>query len=165
MHCCCARSLIVAVSDRWLSSKTVHTLVRCAHSLARDLHNHFFASSFLFHGSSFVSRQSFEHLIMPESHPPHTNLLDLLPLPLAALRNGAYEQLFAFTHFNPIQTQVFHTLYHSDHNVLLGAPTGSGKTIVAELAIFRLLNERPGMKCVYIAPLKARASHCKTNNN
>lgn len=31
-----------------------------------------------------------------------------------------------FTHFNPIQTQAFHTLYHSDDNVLLGAPTGSG---------------------------------------
>ena len=42
-----------------------------------------------------------------------------------------------FKYFNPIQTQVFHTLYHSDSSVLLGAPTGSGKTIAAELAIFR----------------------------
>ncbi|KAH3727172.1 hypothetical protein DPMN_053099, partial [Dreissena polymorpha] len=52
-------------------------------------------------------------------------------------------------------TQLFHVLYHSDHNVLLGAPTGSGKTIAAELAIFRLFRERPKDKAVYIAPLKA----------
>lgn len=35
----------------------------------------------------------------------------------------------SFTHFNPIQTQAFHTLYHTDENVLLGAPTGSGGCI------------------------------------
>jgi replicative superfamily II helicase len=52
---------------------------------------------------------------------------------------------------------VFHTLYHTDHNVLLGAPTGSGKTIVAELAMFNLFNNHPGKKVVYIAPLKALA--------
>ena len=31
---------------------------------------------------------------------------------------------------------------------------GSGKTIVAELAIFRVFRERPKAKVVYIAPLK-----------
>ena len=51
-----------------------------------------------------------------------------------------------FTHFNPVQTQVFHTVYHTDHNVLLGAPTGSGKTLAAELGIFRIFNEYPGTK-------------------
>ena len=80
---------------------------------------------------------SFKHLILPEIHPPHTKLLDLHPLPVTALKNHSYESLYPFSYFNPIQTQVFHTLYHSDSNVLLGAPTGSGKTIAAELAIFR----------------------------
>lgn len=56
---------------------------------------------------------------------------------------------------SPIQTQLFHALYHSDRNILLGAPTGSGKTIVAELAMFRVFRERPKAKVVYIAPLKA----------
>jgi len=39
--------------------------------------------------------------------------------------------------------------------VLLGAPTGSGKTLAAELAIFRIFNQYPRTKAVYIAPLKA----------
>ncbi|XP_024368754.1 DExH-box ATP-dependent RNA helicase DExH14 isoform X1 [Physcomitrium patens] len=98
---------------------------------------------------------SFQHLILPEQHPPHTELLDLRPLPLAALGNKEYEKLYNFTHFNPIQTQAFHTLYHTDNNVLLGAPTGSGKTISSELAIMRLFNTYPDMKVIYIAPLKA----------
>lgn len=43
-------------------------------------------------------------------------------------------------------TQAFHTLYHSDHPVLLGAPTGSGKTISAELCMLRLFTAHPGQK-------------------
>ena len=46
-------------------------------------------------------------------------------------------------------------MYHTDDNVLLGAPTGSGKTLVAELAVYRLLTAHPGMKAVYVAPMKA----------
>lgn len=33
-----------------------------------------------------------------------------------------------------------------DNNVLLGAPTGSGKTISAELAMLHLFNTQPDMK-------------------
>lgn len=106
-------------------------------------------------GSEVVCALSFKHLILPEKHPPHTELLDLQPLPLTALKCKEYELLYRFTHFNPVQTQVFHTVYHTDHNVLLGAPTGSGKTLAAELAIFRIFNVHPGTKAVYIAPLKA----------
>eukprot|EP01018_Ginkgo_biloba_P014054 Gb_18049 [translate_table: standard] len=98
---------------------------------------------------------SFQQLILPELHTPHTELLDLRPLPVTSLSNKIYEGLYQFSHFNPIQTQAFHILYHTDDNVLLGAPTGSGKTISAELAMLRLFNTQPDMKVIYIAPLKA----------
>lgn len=106
-------------------------------------------------GSESYFALSFKHLILPELHPPHTDLLPLQPLPISVLNNPHYESLYPFTHFNPIQTQIFHCLYHSDTNVLLGAPTGSGKTIAAEIAIFRVFNTIPNGKVVYIAPLKA----------
>ncbi|XP_036929832.1 activating signal cointegrator 1 complex subunit 3 [Acanthopagrus latus] len=106
-------------------------------------------------GAEAVCIINFQNLILPERHPPHTELLDLQPLPVTALGNREYESLYKFTHFNPIQTQIFHTLYHTDTNVLLGAPTGSGKTIAAEMAMFRVFNKYPTSKVVYIAPLKA----------
>lgn len=77
------------------------------------------------------------------------DLLELQPLPVTALNEPSYEMLYNFTHFNPIQTQIFHCLYHTDNNVLLGAPTGSGKTIVAEIAMFRVFNQYPGCKVSY----------------
>ena len=69
--------------------------------------------------------------------------------------NPEWEAIFKFSHFNPIQTQVFHSVYHTDGNILVGSPTGSGKTVTAELSVLRLLRSHPGMKAVYIAPLKA----------
>jgi activating signal cointegrator complex subunit 3 len=109
-------------------------------------------------GSDIRVPVSFQHLILPDRHPPHTELLDLNPLPREALNNPLFERLFKFTHFNPLQTQIFHVLYHTDTNVLVGSPTGSGKTVTAELAILRMLNcSGQGAKAVYVAPLKALA--------
>jgi activating signal cointegrator complex subunit 3 len=52
---------------------------------------------------------------------------------------------------------VFHTLSHTDSNVLIGAPTGSGKTIMSELAMLRVFKQTPKSKIIYVAPLKALA--------
>uniref|UniRef100_A0A2N9HEA5 Activating signal cointegrator 1 complex subunit 3 n=1 Tax=Fagus sylvatica TaxID=28930 RepID=A0A2N9HEA5_FAGSY len=106
------------------------------------------------HSESFYTI-SFQNLALPEGRTSHTELLDLKPLPVTSLGNSSYEALYKFSHFNPIQTQTFHVLYHTDNNVLLGAPTGSGKTISAELAMLHLFNTQPDMKVIYIAPLKA----------
>uniref|UniRef100_A0A8C6VLA8 U5 small nuclear ribonucleoprotein 200 kDa helicase n=1 Tax=Naja naja TaxID=35670 RepID=A0A8C6VLA8_NAJNA len=102
---------------------------------------------------------SFRHLILPEKYPPPTELLDLQPLPVSALRNSAFEGLYQdkFPFFNPIQTQVFNTVYNSDENVFVGAPTGSGKTICAEFAILRMLLQNVEGRCVYITPMEALA--------
>ncbi|KAL7126329.1 hypothetical protein ABFS83_14G178900 [Erythranthe nasuta] len=111
-------------------------------------------------GTQSVLPISFRHLILPEKLPPATELLDLQPLPVTALRNPAYEALYQqFKHFNPVQTQVFSILYNSDDNVLVAAPTGSGKTICAEFAILRNHQKVPdnAMRAVYIAPLEALA--------
>uniref|UniRef100_A0A667XVK9 U5 small nuclear ribonucleoprotein 200 kDa helicase n=1 Tax=Myripristis murdjan TaxID=586833 RepID=A0A667XVK9_9TELE len=100
---------------------------------------------------------SFRHLILPEKYPPPTELLDLQPLPVTALRNSAFETLYQnkFPFFNPIQTQVFNAVYNSDDNVFVGAPTGSGKTICAEFAILRMLLHNAEGRCVYITPMEA----------
>ena len=58
-------------------------------------------------------------------------------------------------YFNSVQTQTFHTLYHKQASVLIGAPTGSGKTILAEFGVWNALRTFPERRIVYIAPLKA----------
>lgn len=115
---------VKVVSDRWLHSETVLPI-------------------------------SFRHLILPQKFMLPTELLDLQPKPVASLNSPVATALFsAFAHFNPIQTQAFSALFESDENVLLCAPTGSGKTVCAELAILRMFAANPLGKCVYVAARK-----------
>ena len=108
-------------------------------------------------GAETVTPVSFQHLIRPDTESVYTELLNLQPLPVAALKNPLLENIYGqrFPFFNPMQTQIFHTLYHTSANVLLGSPTGSGKTVAAELAMWWAFREKPGSKVVYIAPMKA----------
>ncbi|KAI9760134.1 MAG: hypothetical protein M4579_001854 [Chaenotheca gracillima] len=108
-------------------------------------------------GAETVTPVSFQHLIRPDTESVYTDLLNLQPLPVSALKNPLLEEVYGqrFQFFNPMQTQIFHCLYHTAANVLLGSPTGSGKTIAAELAMWWAFRERPGSKVVYIAPMKA----------
>ncbi|KAJ1371622.1 hypothetical protein KIN20_033608 [Parelaphostrongylus tenuis] len=81
-------------------------------------------------GSETVLPISFRHLVLPEKYPPPTELLDLQPLPISALNNKNFEAVFQAKEikiFNPIQTQVFRTVYESNDNVLIAAPNGSEK--------------------------------------
>lgn len=45
----------------------------------------------------------------------------------------------AYRYFNSLQSECFPTCYHSDVNMVISAPTGSGKTVLFELCILRLL--------------------------
>mmetsp|Transcript_20166 Transcript_20166/g.43517 ORF Transcript_20166/g.43517 Transcript_20166/m.43517 type:complete len:2151 (-) Transcript_20166:75-6527(-) len=109
-------------------------------------------------GVEYVHPVLMDNVVVPGGKRPETDLQDLTPLPTTALQDERYQALYAkIDTFNPIQTQLFHVLYHTDLPVFLGAPTGSGKTIVAELAILRMKRLHPKSICVYIAPLKSLA--------
>lgn len=114
------------VSDSWMGSENLHTI-------------------------------SFQHLIRPSNETIRTNLLRLQPLPITALHNPEVENIYSskFRYFNPMQTMVFHSLYNTNSSVFVGSPTGSGKTVVAELAIWHAFRDFPSSKVVYIAPMKA----------
>lgn len=98
---------------------------------------------------------SFDKLTLPEKFPAHTPLLDLQPLPVAALKDREFQDLYPnIEKFNKVQTQVFSSLYSSNDNVFVGAPAGTGKTICAEFAILRHWSTKPKGRAVYIAPFQ-----------
>ena len=71
-----------------------------------------------------------------------------------------YRQLFSFPLFNAVQSKCFHPVYSTNDNLVLSAPTGSGKTVIMELAICRLLNvlKDERFKVIYQAPTKSLCS-------
>lgn len=76
-------------------------------------------------GVEIVYPVSLEETSMPDETTTYTDLLDLTPLPTTVFQDQRYEQLFSrIETFNPVQTQLFHVLYHSSQPVFLGAPTG-----------------------------------------
>lgn len=64
---------------------------------------------------------------------------------------------------NVVQSKCFERVFRSDDNFVLASPTGSGKTIILELAICRLMatNTIDQYKVVYQAPTKALCSERK----
>ena len=71
-----------------------------------------------------------------------------------------FRTLFSFPLFNAVQSKCFDTIYKTNDNFVLSAPTGSGKTAVLELAICRLVNgfANGSYKIVYQAPTKSLCS-------
>ena len=66
---------------------------------------------------------------LPPPAPPPTELLPLRPLPIEALQDERFQQFYGYSHFNPVQTQVFHALFRTDGNVLVGAAYRVGKNL------------------------------------
>jgi ATP-dependent RNA helicase HelY len=64
---------------------------------------------------------------------------------------GAFTGGYAFD-LDPFQLEAVRAI-ESGKGVLVAAPTGAGKTVVGEFAIFRALNT--GTKCFYTTPIKA----------
>ncbi|CAK5265299.1 unnamed protein product [Mycena citricolor] len=73
-----------------------------------------------------------------------------------------FRGIFKFGVFNAVQSSCFDTVFQSEENMVISAPTGSGKTVLFELAIIRALKEAKAsgksIKCVYMAPTKALCS-------
>ncbi|AFZ72586.1 DEAD/DEAH box helicase [Natronobacterium gregoryi] len=65
----------------------------------------------------------------------------------------AFADAFAFEEFNRMQRETLPALLESDENVVASAPTASGKTALAELAICKALDD--GGTALFIAPLRA----------
>jgi ATP-dependent DNA helicase HFM1/MER3 len=65
--------------------------------------------------------------------------------------------IFPFPLFNAVQSKCFNAVFNTDDNLVVSAPTGSGKTAVMELAIARLITsvKNADFKIVYMAPIKA----------
>ncbi|XP_072981151.1 ATP-dependent DNA helicase MER3 homolog isoform X1 [Typha angustifolia] len=77
-----------------------------------------------------------------------------------------FRSTFNFRYFNSLQSECFPLCFLSNINMVISAPTGSGKTVLFELCILRLLsrflsqegkfNHIKGiLKTIYIAPSKA----------
>ena len=82
---------------------------------------------------------SLGHLHLPDDVPPNTKLLPLTPLRRNVIPPRYHKIYEHYPQLNAVQSQVFHCMFHTDANALLGAPTGSGKTIAAEMAMLRVL--------------------------
>ncbi|CAO3587825.1 unnamed protein product [Absidia cylindrospora] len=94
-------------------------------------------------GAETILPVSFQHLILPQLYPQ-----TLIYWTYNLYRSRRYRMMYW-------KTQIFHTLYNTPHNALVGAPTGSGKTVAAELVMWWAFKQHPGSKVVYIAPMKA----------
>ncbi|EOY02467.1 ATP binding,ATP-dependent helicases,DNA helicases [Theobroma cacao] len=51
-----------------------------------------------------------------------------------------FRSIFSFRYFNSLQSECFPVCFLSDVNMVISAPTGSGKTVLFELCILRLLS-------------------------
>lgn len=94
------------------------------------------------------------------SFQPHvTELLPLknkLNVKTLFSNNPAASQIFnSIETFNSLQTQIFYQTFHTNDSILLCAPTSAGKTVIAELALTKMLNEENMAKALYLAPLKS----------
>ncbi|KAG8366674.1 hypothetical protein BUALT_Bualt17G0104100 [Buddleja alternifolia] len=99
-------------------------------------------------------------------HQDFSSYMDSYALKAVTDLPAPFHSAFSFRYFNSLQSECFSTCYLSDVNMVISAPTGSGKTVLFELCIMRLLSKcitadgnfthlQGTRKTIYIAPSKA----------
>lgn len=108
--------------------------------------------------STKLLKPGYEEIHIPAPPPEPLQLGERL-VPIEELPNWARPVFAGTTTLNRVQSRCFDTVFKDDCNVLVCAPTGSGKTNVAVLAILRVIAEYQEamntFKIVYVAPMKA----------
>ncbi|KAL8280408.1 hypothetical protein RQP46_007056 [Phenoliferia psychrophenolica] len=97
------------------------------------------------------------HLVMPPEPPAPLALLDL---PLLQVRDAFKEPRIRDTYhqypaLDPVQTQAFHTIYHTSNNALICAPSAPSRGTLLELAIWRTFSKEPNSRVLFLSPRKA----------
>lgn len=115
-------------------------------------------------GSTKRTFKGYEEIHVPAPK-PRKDATERSNMPTTELPEWARQGFGSSKELNRIQTQCFPTAFNDDSNMLICAPTGSGKTNVAMLTMLREIgkNRNPesgeimldDFKIVYIAPLKA----------
>ncbi|KAG8628336.1 hypothetical protein KVT40_004209 [Elsinoe batatas] len=108
-------------------------------------------------GHAITKKRKYNHPTPHQSESMSTPVVRGIPLHSPHELPDRFKAIFPYEFFNAVQSRCFTTLYQSDENFVLSAPTGSGKTVAFELAICRLTSQQPDLdfKVVYMAPTKA----------
>jgi ATP-dependent DNA helicase HFM1/MER3 len=71
-----------------------------------------------------------------------------------------FRHVFPYKSFNAVQSKCFYHIYKTNDNFVVSAPTGSGKTVLLEMAICKLAEDHKSdeFKIVYQAPTKSLCS-------
>jgi ATP-dependent DNA helicase HFM1/MER3 len=89
--------------------------------------------------------------------PPIVQGIQLVPVHTLPDR---FQTVFPFAMFNAVQSACFESIYESHDNCVFSSPTGSGKTVLFEIAICRMLRgwQSGTFKIIYMAPTKSLCS-------